>query len=126
LAGSSDVFLGGVVSYADGSKVRDLDVPAGLIEEHGAVSEEVARAMVEGVVRRFGSDAGISITGIAGPGGGTEKKPVGTVWYAASVRGEVAARRSVFPGSRADVRERSAQAALHLLLRSVERSAPEP
>jgi len=122
LAGSSDVFVGGVVSYANASKIRDLDVPSGLIDEHGAVSEEVAAAMVEGVVRRFGSDCGISITGIAGPEGGTEEKPVGTVWYAASVRGEVEIRRSRFPGSRADVRERSAQAALHLLLRSVERS----
>ncbi|NIP60037.1 MAG: competence/damage-inducible protein A [Gemmatimonadetes bacterium] len=121
LAGSSDVFVGGVVSYANASKIRDLDVPPRLIDEHGAVSGEVAASMVEGVVRRFGSDCGISITGIAGPEGGTEEKPVGTVWYAASVRGEIGSRRSRFPGSRADVRERSAQAALHLLLRSIER-----
>lgn len=120
--GSSDVFLGGVVSYANASKVRELGVDPATLEADGAVSEDVVRAMVRGVVERFGSDCGIAITGIAGPGGGTPEKPAGTVWYAASVRGEVEARVHRFPGGRDDVRERSAQAALNLLRRSVERA----
>lgn len=117
--GASHYFLGGVVCYADESKIRDLGVPEETIRVHGAVSEEVARAMVEGVTERFGSETGIAITGIAGPEGGTEDKPVGTVWYAARVDGETRCRRTLFPGDREAVRRRSAQAALHLLFRGL-------
>lgn len=120
-SGSSVYFAGGVVSYANESKIRDLGVPPDLLEEHGAVSGEVAEAMVRGVVARFDAEAGISITGIAGPTGGTEEKPVGTVWYAVSVDGVTEVRCTRFPGDRRDVRERSAQAALHLLFRSLDR-----
>lgn len=120
LAGASDVFRGGVVAYANEVKVEELGVDPSDLAENGAVSEGVARRMAEGVARRFGADAGIGITGIAGPGGGTEEKPVGTVWYAAASEGTVVARRERFPGDRRSVRERAAQAALFLLLRLLE------
>jgi nicotinamide-nucleotide amidase len=118
--GSSDVFLGGVVAYSDSAKTELLGVSSELLAEHGAVSEEVARALAEGAVSRFGAGAGIGITGVAGPGGGTEAKPVGTVWYAVALDGRIAARRERFPGDREEVRDRSAQAALALLLRALE------
>jgi PncC family amidohydrolase len=85
----------------------------------GAVSEEVARAMADGAARAFGADAGIGITGIAGPTGGTAEKPVGLVWYAVSVGGETTAEKRQFLGDREAVRERSAQAALNLLYRKL-------
>jgi nicotinamide-nucleotide amidase len=113
--GASRAFLGGEVAYADRVKVAALGVPEEMLAHHGAVSEPVVRAMAEGVARRFGADAGVAVTGIAGPSGGTADKPVGTVWLGATLRGrtEVALRR--FPGERDDVRQRSAQAALDLL-----------
>lgn len=118
--GSSDYFQGGVVSYGNASKVRDLGVAEEALERHGAVSEPVVRAMSEGAIDRFGTPCALAITGIAGPGGGTDEKPVGTVWYAVTVEGRTRARRARLPGDRSDVRERSAQAALHLLLRTLE------
>ena len=117
LAGSSEYFLGGVVTYADEAKRAHLGVSRDVLAGKGAVSEEVARAMVEGVARAFGADAGLAVTGVAGPGGGSAEKPVGTVWYAVHLDGRTQARRSVFPGARGAVRERSAQAALALLYR---------
>ena len=119
-AGASDVFLGGVVAYANEVKTARLGVDAAALAKDGAVSEAVARGMAEGVLRAFGADAGIGVTGVAGPGGGTEEKPVGTVWYAATVDGRTVARRERFPGDRRSVRERAAQAALFLLLRLLE------
>lgn len=116
-AGSSAWFLGGVVTYADRAKVDQLGVDPGVLARVGAVSEEVARAMATGAARLFGAGAGVGITGIAGPGGGTPEKPVGTVWWAAAVGERVVAETRVFPGDREAVRERSAQAALHLLYR---------
>ena len=113
--GSSDVFAGGVVCYTNESKIRDLAVPAETIEHHGAVSGEVARAMVEGVCRRFDTDVGVAITGIAGPGGGTEEKPRGTVWIAAKVGEAVETHKRWFPGGREEVRHRSAQAGLDMV-----------
>jgi nicotinamide-nucleotide amidase len=112
--GSSDVFVGGIIAYDNEVKRELLDVPEALLQEHGAVSEPVVRAMVEGAVRRFGAAGAIAVTGIAGPGGGTEAKPVGTVWIAATAGVEVEARRSLFPGSRHEIRARAAQAALLL------------
>jgi nicotinamide-nucleotide amidase len=117
IPGSSDVFVGGVVSYANDLKTGLLGVDPALVEAHGAVSEPVAIAMAHGAAERLGADMVISVTGIAGPGGGTEKKPVGTVWFGLGFRGEVSARRSLFVGSRHDIRARAAQAALHLMLR---------
>ena len=113
--GSSEVFMGAVVCYANRLKTELLDVSAALIEAHGAVSEEVARAMAEGARRRLGVDLAVSVTGIAGPTGGTAEKPVGTVWFAVASPTGTDARRIVFFGSRREVRERAAQTALYLL-----------
>jgi nicotinamide-nucleotide amidase len=115
--GSSDVFVGGVIAYDNALKVELLGVPETLLAEHGAVSEPVVRAMAEGAARRFGVAAAISVTGVAGPGGGTPEKPVGTVWIGCWYNGTVETRRSIFPGSRHEVRARAAQAALFLLYR---------
>lgn len=117
LAGSSAYFLGGMVTYADEAKRAHLGIPGELLARKGAVSEEVARAMAEGVARAFGADAGLAVTGVAGPGGGSDEKPVGTVWYAVHLDGRTRARRNIFPGARRAVRERSAQAVLALLYR---------
>jgi nicotinamide-nucleotide amidase len=113
--GSSDVFIGAVVCYANRLKTELLDVPAGLIDAHGAVSEPVARAMAEGARRRLAVDLAVSVTGIAGPTGGTADKPVGTVWFAVASADRTDTRRIVFLGSRLEVRERAAQTALYLL-----------
>ncbi len=115
--GSSDVFAGGVLCYADRLKSELLDVPPALIAEHGAVSEPVARAMAEGARRRIGVDLSVSVTGIAGPTGGSEEKPVGTVWFALASPGGTEARRIILLGSRREIRERAAQTALFLLNR---------
>jgi nicotinamide-nucleotide amidase len=115
IPGSSDVFLGGVIAYANAAKTAQLGVDPVLLETHGAVSLEVARAMAEGGRARFGADAAVAITGVAGPGGGTEEKPAGTVCFAWIARNQTEAARVVFPGSRPEVRERACQYALHRL-----------
>ncbi len=117
IPGSSDVYVGGVVAYANELKTGVLGVDSALVAEHGAVSEPVAVAMARGAVERLGADAAVSVTGIAGPGGGSEAKPVGTIWYGVAFEGRVDAHRSLLPGTRHDIRARAAQAALHLLLR---------
>ena len=115
--GSSAWIVGGVVAYANSVKVAELDVPEALLREHGAVSEPVARAMAEGVRKRLGADVGVAITGIAGPGGGSEEKPVGTVVIA--IDGPLRAVRTVmFPGDRAAIRAHSAAAAIELVRRA--------
>jgi nicotinamide-nucleotide amidase len=115
--GASDVFVGGVVAYDDHVKTHWLAVPAALLEAHGAVSEEVVRAMAEGAQRNFAVDAALAVTGIAGPAGGTPEKPVGTVWLAARLGSETRALKRFFPGDRGEIRARSTQAALDLLRR---------
>jgi nicotinamide-nucleotide amidase len=115
--GASDVFLGGVVSYSNEVKERQLGVPVELLIEHGAVSEPVARAMAMGVRDRFDADWGIGITGIAGPGGGSDEKPVGLVHFAVASSNSVATRHQVFPGNREVVRLWSVQSTLDLLRR---------
>jgi nicotinamide-nucleotide amidase len=117
IPGSSEVYRGGVVCYADELKIALLGVDPGLLAAYGAVSEPVAVAMARGAVERLGADAAVSVTGIAGPGGGSEAKPVGTIWCGVALGGDVDARRLLLPGSRHDIRARAAQAALHLLLR---------
>jgi len=127
IPGSSDVFVGGVIAYDNALKIELLGVPETLLVKHGAVSEPVARAMAEGAAARFGVAAAISVTGIAGPSGGTPEKPVGTVWIGCSYNGSVDTRRSVFPGSRLEVRARAAQAVLFLLYRRLSAAAhPSP
>jgi nicotinamide-nucleotide amidase len=122
ITGSSSQVLGGIIAYDNRIKVEQLGVPESLLAEHGAVSEPVARAMASGVRTRFGSDVGVGITGIAGPGGGSEDKPVGTVWLAVALPGGTVARHAVFPGDRGGIRARSAQAVLDLLRRSLQDS----
>ena len=104
-----------VVAYSNASKVRSVGVLECLIREHGAVSEAVARAMAEGIRRRTGADIGLGLTGIAGPGGGTPEKPVGTVWFALADAAGTPATREVFAGDRAFIRQRAANHALNLL-----------
>ena len=114
--GSSDYFAGGVVSYSNEAKRDLLGVDQALLDEFGAVSAEVAEAMATGALDRFGADVAVAITGIAGPGGGSEEKPVGLVHFnVRTAEGGVRAAAPVIPGGRRDVRERSALVAMHLL-----------
>ena len=128
--GSSDYYPGGAVVYSNRLKESLLGVPAGLLAEHGAVSEAAARAMAGAVRRRLGADYGLAITGVAGPGGGSEEKPVGTVHLALAGPGEmgggerVAHRRVRFPGDRARVRWLSTQLALEMLRRELLGTGP--
>jgi competence/damage-inducible protein CinA-like protein len=116
LPGASAYFAGGVVAYSNQAKADLLGVDPALIEEHGAVSQEVAEAMSRGALERFEADVAVSITGIAGPDGGTEEKPVGYVCFDARLSdGTGIARAPVIPGGREDIRERSALVAMHLL-----------
>jgi competence/damage-inducible protein CinA-like protein len=116
--GASAYVLGSVVAYANSAKIELLGVDAALIEAHGAVSEPVAEAMAAGALARFGADTAVAITGVAGPGGGTADKPVGTVCFCVrSSDGGVVTRTTRMPGGRTDVRERSTTVAMHLLQR---------
>jgi len=117
VAGASDVFLGGVVSYSNEVKEGVVGVAHDLFLEHGAVSEEVARAMAAGVREKIGADWGVGITGIAGPSGGTEEKPVGLVHWAVAGPDGISARHRVFLGDRTIIREWSGNAVLDLLRR---------
>lgn len=118
--GSSSYVAGGVVAYANDAKVALLGVDSSLIEMHGAVSEPVAEAMAAGALRKFAADIAIATTGIAGPGGGTEDKPVGTVCFSVMLAdGPTITRTLRLPGNRADVRDRSTTVALHLLRRAL-------
>lgn len=118
--GSSDYVVGGVVSYSNKAKIELLGVDPNLIEAHGAVSEPVAEAMAAGALKRFDADTAVAITGIAGPGGGTEEKPVGTVCLTVALAdGRIATRTLRLPGNRSDVRERSTTVAMHMLLRTL-------
>lgn len=124
VAGASDVFLGGVIAYSNESKVRDLGVSELDLARDGAVSGSVARQLARGVADRFGANAGIGVTGIAGPGGGSEQKPVGTVWIGIALGGDVEAFVSRFPGDRESVRTRAAQAAIAALHRRLLAAGP--
>ena len=115
--GASKYFMEGVVTYSNEAKIRTLGVDQKLLRKHGAVSAEVAEAMAKGIRKRAGTDLGLSVTGIAGPGGGTEEKPVGLVYIALSNDMLTEHRRIVFPGDRHLIRWRASQAALDLLRR---------
>jgi nicotinamide-nucleotide amidase len=124
-AGSSAYVVGGAVTYADEAKAEQLGVDPQLIRAHGAVSPEVASAMADGALARFGADTALSITGIAGPGGGSEEKPVGTVcWCARLADGSTLAREARLPGDRAEVRDRSTTVGMHLLRRVLRGEEP--
>jgi nicotinamide-nucleotide amidase len=123
--GSSDVFVGSIVSYADSVKSGQLGVPDETLQRHGAVSAETAEAMAAGARERLRADVALAVTGIAGPGGGTEEKPVGLVFlHAAGPQGERSAD-FVFPGDRESVRRRAAVTALHLIRRLLQQSRDE-
>ena len=122
IAGSSDWFERGLVSYSNDAKTELLGVPAALIARHGAVSGEVAAAMAEGALRAAPARLALAVTGIAGPGGAVPGKPVGTVWFGLAAAGRATqAERLCFDGDRAAVR---GQAVRHALQRLVEASAP--
>ncbi len=129
LPGSSAYFAGGAVVYSNEAKASIAGVDPDLITRFGAVSNEVAEALASGAVSRFDADVGVGITGIAGPGGGTEEKPVGTVCFSVCLRnGGRITRRTLLPGSRSDIRDRSTTVAMHLvrrLLVEAEVSLPE-
>jgi nicotinamide-nucleotide amidase len=117
-AGSSSYVLGGIVAYANSAKVHLVGVEPELITRHGAVSLEVAEALALGAMRRLEADIGVGITGVAGPGGGTEAKPVGYVCLSAAARDGRRLTRDVrLPGGRTDVRDRSTTVAMHLVRR---------
>jgi len=115
IAGSSDYYVGGVVTYSNNLKMGLLGVPESLLAEHGAVSEPVAKEMAKGCCKRLGSDWAIAITGVAGPGGGTEAKPVGLVYVAAAGPDGVEVQKLVFPGTREIIRLRSALTGLNMV-----------
>jgi nicotinamide-nucleotide amidase len=119
VAGASDVFAGSIVAYSNQVKSDLLGVPAGMLARHGAVSERVARSMAEGARVALGVSRAVAVTGIAGPGGGTDVKPVGTVWFAVASSSGSHAQARHFPGDRDIVRARSTVVGLDLLRRSL-------
>ena len=116
LAGSSDWFDRGFVTYSNAAKSEMLGLPASLIEDYGAVSEAVANAMASGALRHSEADYAVAVTGVAGPGGGSEDKPVGTVWIAVASKDQLEAQCHHFDGDRATVREATLRAGLESLL----------
>lgn len=113
-AGASSFYVGGVVAYADEAKIRHLGVDPREIEAHGAVSRQVALAMASGGLARFGAGLAMAVTGVAGPGGGTPEKPVGTVWIAVARPGRSDVRRAQFSGDRRAVQDQSVAEALEM------------
>ena len=126
IPGSTDVVVGGVVAYANEVKVGELGVPQALIDEHGAVSAEVAEAMAHGVRERMGVDVGVSVTGVAGPGGGSEEKPVGLVYFHVSTPEGSEGGTFSFPGDRDSIRRRAVVGSLQLVRRMLERNRHSP
>jgi PncC family amidohydrolase len=120
VAGSSGYLLGGVVAYADAVKVAQLAVPQEVLDAHGAVSAQVARAMADGARARFGADLAVAITGIAGPDGGTDAKPVGLTYLAVAGPGSTDVRRVVWTGDRSANKLSSAGLALEMVLAQAE------
>lgn len=119
--GSSAYFLGAIVSYADTAKQDLLGVPEAVLASHGAVSAQSARAMAAGARERFRADLAVSVTGIAGPDGGTTSKPVGLTYIGLADAQAADVRRQLWPGDRAAIRESSARAALEWLIERAER-----
>jgi nicotinamide-nucleotide amidase len=126
IPGSSDVVRGGVIAYHNDLKRDSLGVDQSVIDEHGAVSEPVVRAMAAGARRIAGSNVGLGVTGIAGPSGGSEAKPVGTVWLGLDVNGDVETRMARLWGGRDEIRQRSAQWLLEMLRRKLNPAEPTP
>ena len=120
VSGASAVFWGGVISYDNSVKCGSLGVPAVILETKGAVSPECASAMADGVRQRMGTDLAVSITGIAGPGGGSAEKPVGLVWFGVASKFGSKTQKMIFPGDRDAVRGSAIEHALRLLLAAAE------
>jgi PncC family amidohydrolase len=118
-AGSSSYFRGGVIAYDNDIKRDILGVPSEDLEKYGAVSDQVVRAMASGVAKLFNSDCAISVSGIAGPGGATEGKPVGLVFIGVSFKGKTQSRSFVFNGNRKEVRAQSVSAAVEFLIETL-------
>lgn len=123
--GVSEVFKQGFITYSNKAKRKLLNVKKTTLKEVGAVSEKTAREMAKGAILASGADAAIATTGIAGPDGGTEEKPVGLVYIAVSVRGQMYVEEHLFEGDRTEVRESTVQAALALLKKGLEETAAE-
>ena len=123
--GFSDTTLGGVIAYSNELKLSELGVEQSLLDEHGAVSAEVAEAMARGARKRLGADVSVAVTGVAGPGGGTEEKPIGLVYYHAETPDGGAGAFFSFPGDRESIRRRSVVASLHLVRRLLEQNRDE-
>jgi len=120
IAGSSDVFERGFVTYSNAAKAEQIGVPANLIAQHGAVSVHVAREMAAGALKHSTADVAVAVTGVAGPGGGSESKPVGLVYLAVARRGaDPAVERHVFHGDRAAIRKAAAERALEMLAEAI-------
>lgn len=115
ISGSSDVFECGFVTYSNESKIKLLGVDEKLIEQHGAVSEQVASAMAQEAIAKTSADVAVAVTGIAGPSGGTIEKPVGLVYIAVAIKTEITCEKNIFSGSRDDVRLQSVGKALEML-----------
>ncbi|NQT93068.1 MAG: CinA family protein [Lentisphaerae bacterium] len=120
VSGSSSYFAGGIVAYSNKVKSRDLGVDEEVLRDQGAVSEETARRMAAGIRERFGTDVGLSSTGIAGPDGGSADKPVGLVYLGVATESGTRVERFVFDGDRDEVRSRSAEEALRMLCEALE------
>lgn len=123
-SGSSNYFLLGVVTYSNKSKEKILNIPTQTIAKYGAVSAQVAKLMAANIRKKIKSDFGIGITGIAGPSGATCTKPIGTVFIALADKNKTLCRLYSFSGQRADIRQKSAKAALHLLNLNLKTSKP--
>lgn len=119
LAGSSDWFAGGLITYTNASKSALVEVPESVLEKYGAVSLEVADAMASGAQKHFPGCVTVAVTGIAGPGGGSDNKPVGTVCIATCLNGSVNARKFQFDGNRNDVRLATVEQALRMVLETI-------
>jgi len=124
MAGSSDWFERGFVTYSNAAKTELLGVDAGLIATHGAVSEPVARAMAAGALAHSPAQVSVAVTGVAGPAGGSAEKPVGTVWFGWSVQGQLRSERRRFDGDRAAVRAATVHYALQTLIHLIRNTSP--
>ena len=116
VSGSSEVFHTGIITYANESKVKELGVDTAIIDKFGAVSEEVAIEMAKGVLKHTGADVSVSVTGIAGPSGATEHKPIGLVYISCNILGDVKTRKYLLQGNRKEIREETVRCALQFVI----------
>lgn len=120
IAGSSEYFLGGIIAYSNRIKIEQLNIDEESLEQEGAVSEIIACQMAAGVRVLFGADIAVSVTGIAGPDGGSAEKPVGTVFVGLAIAGDVIAEKFLFDGDRISIQQQTAEVALDILARKLD------